>query len=589
MKKQTQIILSAMALLLLAIPAAAKQAPVTTGSISEVTVYRGQALVTRTIDIDMPTGTSELVVKNLPMHIIPESLYAQTTGNIKVISVRYRERAVQEDTREEVKKLDAQIKIINNQIRYAERGHKHGGNVWRSYSGLWKLTIDASNANLNRGLLDFEQIESLTKYLEDKWNNLHKNALKLEDQIAELKENLELLTRKRAELDANRSRTEREAVLYLSRDGDRKSAVQLSYLVNKAGWQQQYNLRANPGKSNVLIEYNAVVHQNSGEDWNGIKVSLSTAEPTMVAAPPVLEPMLVGLERHAQTQQSAQQQSIAGMAGGFKSQLKQRRASSKKGISASRELNILAVDNQAFIFNAGKREIQLLQQQMEDIARIEGVSVTYNLPGKLTLPSRDDQQMVSIATIKADADFTLIATPLLTDYVYLQADLLNSSDTVLLPGQASMVRNGEFVGKGHLPLVTIGENFTSGFGIDSQIQVSRELTDKKTRVQGGNRIDAYDYTLTLANYKNIPVKLRLLDRLPYTDNSSIKIDLAETDITPLLSKNAEYLSSARKKGVLRWDLQLEPNTIGKKESVVRYSFTMEYDKNTQIQPRRPSK
>jgi len=200
------------------------------------------------------------------------------------------------------------------------------------------------------------------------------------------------------------------------------------------------------------------------------------------------------------------------------------------------------------------------------------------------LPSRNDQQLVNIASITTKANFTLIATPLLTDYVYLQADLLNNSDTVLLPGHASMFRNGEFVGKSQLSQVTIGENFTAGFGIDSQVQVTHELEDKKTRIQGGNRIDNYYYRITLSNYKSTPVELQLLDRLPYTDNASIKIELEKTE--PQLSKDSEYQCTNRKKGILRWDLELAPNTIDSKTTVVNYNFTMEYDRNMQIQPRR---
>jgi uncharacterized protein (TIGR02231 family) len=224
---------------------------------------------------------------------------------------------------------------------------------------------------------------------------------------------------------------------------------------------------------------------------------------------------------------------------------------------------------------------------LKDIARNEGISVTYNLLGKLSLPSRSDQQLVTIATITAKADFTLIATPLLTYYVYLQADLLNNSDIVLLPGQASMFRNGEFVGKSQLPQVTIGEKFTAGFGIDSQVQVPHELEDKKTRIQGGNSIDTYHYRVALSNYKNTTVELQLLDRLPHTDDTSIKIELEKTE--PELSRDSEYLRTARKKGILRWDLHLAPNTVEESTTVVKYSFTMEYDKNMQIQPRRSAR
>ncbi|MHC4658839.1 MAG: mucoidy inhibitor MuiA family protein [Planctomycetota bacterium] len=583
MRKRTQTLMLAIAVICLLGVAAFAEVPTTTGTISKVTVYRGQALVTRTIKVDLPAGTSELIVSDLPARIVPESLYAQTSGDVKILSVRYRQKAVKEDTREEVKELDEQIEAIENQIRRAERNHKHGGKLWAKYDGLWKLAIDGEKVDLNHGLLQAEQIQSLAQYLEAKWNELHKNSLEIEDHIAELKKELELLNRKRRELDTSRSRTEREAMLFISKPDKKRATIELSYLVNNANWQQQYNLRANPQKESVLIEYNAVVNQTSGEDWDGVALSLSTAEPTMVAEPPVLEPMLVGLSRLDRALQQEQQRSFMARDNIIRQQ-KARKANIRMGNWANDDLNTLALTNQAFVFNASGIQVQEFQEQMTEITRIEGISVTYDLPGKLSLPSRSDQQLVTIAAITAKADFTLVAAPLLTDYVYLQAELLNDSDTILLPGEASMFRNGGFVGKSRLPQVTTGEKFTTGFGIDSQVQVAHELEDKKTRVQGGNRIDTYHYRIALSNYKNTPVKLRLLDRLPYADTDSIKVELEKTQ--PALSKDSEYLRTSRKKGILRWDLDLEPNTAEGDATIVKYTYTMEYDRNMQIQPRR---
>ncbi|OHB65091.1 MAG: hypothetical protein A2168_00245 [Planctomycetes bacterium RBG_13_50_24] len=584
MKNLTQLVL-AVALTAIAASAASADVPATTGAISKVTVYRGQALVTRTVSIDLPPGASELIVKDLPAMIVPESIYAQTSDDTKVLSVRYREKAVREDMREEVRLLDAQIEDVQHQIKYAESEHQHLDMQWQMFEKLKDFTIAAANSDLSRGLLTFEPVESLTGLIEKKGLEYYKQRMELEDKIAGLKKEQELLDRKRNELVAGQSRTEREAVLFISRTGGKKTAIELSYLVGGANWQQQYNLRANPEKSNVLIEYNAVVNQTSGEDWDGVTLSLSTAEPTMVAAPPVLEPMLVALSNPALIQQVQD----GGFVGATQARQYQesRKANIKKGITANTELNELAINNQAFFFRAGQQELQEFQQQIAQISRTEGISVTYELPGRLTLPSRSDQQLVGIASINARADFTLIATPLLTDYVYLQANLLNNSDTVLLPGQASIFRDGEFVGKSRLPQVTIGETFTAGFGIDSQVQVVRELENKKTRIQGGNRIDTYDYRIALSNYKSVPIELQLLDRLPQADDASIKIELEKTE--PGLSADSEYLRTARKKGILRWDMKLAANTIEKDATVVKYSFTMEYDRNMQIQPQRPGR
>ena len=580
MKKQIPIL--TLVVIVLATSAAFADVQTITGTISKVTVYRGQALVTRTLDVDLPAGTSELIVTGLPAKIVPESLYAQTSGNIKVLSVRYREKAVEEDTREEVKQLDAEIEEVNNQLRHIGWDFKQRRNQWEMFEKLKDFTVTAAKADLSRGLLTFEPLEKLTEYIEKKGLEYHRHNIEYEDKDAQLKKKRELLERKRKELDAGRSRTELEAVIFVNNETKKKAAIEISYLVNGANWTPQYNLRADPKKSNVLIEYNAVVNQTSGENWDGVALSLSTAEPTMVSAPPVLDPMLVSLSLPVQAQQAEQQ--VFAQIDNVRRQLQSRKANIKKGIAANFDLNELAISNQGFVLQATDQQLKEFQKQLAVVARKEGVSVTYNLPGKLSLPSRSDQQLVTIATVSTEADFTLIATPILTDYVYLQAELLNNSDTILLPGQASVFRNGEFVGNSQLPLVTIGEKLTAGFGIDSQVQVTRELEEKKTRIQGGNRIDTYHYRIALSNYKNTAVELQLLDRLGYTEGSSIKIELVKTE--PQLSKDSEYLRTARKKGILRWDLNLPPNTVDENATVVTYSLTMEYDKNMQIQARR---
>jgi len=582
MKKRTQTLTLAIAVICLLAGTAFAEVPTTTGTITEVTVYRGQALVTRTIKADLSQGTSELIVENLPAGIVPESLYAQTSGNLKILSVRYRERAVREDTRQEVKELDEQIEEVKRKQYHAKRDRENANDLWNRFRDLWKLTVDGINVDLNRAVLQSEQIESFTKYLESKSLEWHQKTLDLQDIEADLAKELELLNRKRKDLDTGRSRTEREAVLFIKKDDKKKASIELNYLVNNANWQQQYNLRANPKKSTVLIEYNAVVNQTSGEDWDGVTLSLSTAEPTMVAAPPVLEPMLVGLSRSDRAQLIEQQSRFSEPAG-IRQFQKSRKANIRMGFGANDELNRLAMDNQAFLINADVRQVRQFQEQLAEIVRTEGISVTYDLYGKLTLPSRSDQQLVTIASFGVKAEFTLVAMPLLTDYVYLQGKLFNESGPILLPGQASMFRNGEFVGKSQLPQVTIGEKFKAGFGIDSQVQVAHELEEKKTRVQGGNRIDTYHYRIALNNYKNTAVKLQLLDRLPYSDRDSIKIELEKTE--PDLSKDSEYLRTLRKKGILRWDLDLKPNTVDEDATVVKYTYTMEYDRNMRIQHR----
>ena len=50
------------------------------------------------------------------------------------------------------------------------------------------------------------------------------------------------------------------------------------------------------------IEFNALIHQVSGEDWNEAKIALSTASPKTSAYNPRLAPLYVGVSSTAPSQ-----------------------------------------------------------------------------------------------------------------------------------------------------------------------------------------------------------------------------------------------------------------------------------------------
>src|SRR5262245_10210616 len=80
--------------------------------VTHVTVYQNNALVTRQVDVPDGAGTFELVVTPLPPQTVNGSLYSEGTDGLRVLTTRYRTRPIQEDTREAVRKLEAQLKTL---------------------------------------------------------------------------------------------------------------------------------------------------------------------------------------------------------------------------------------------------------------------------------------------------------------------------------------------------------------------------------------------------------------------------------------------------------------------------------------------
>ena len=64
--------------------------------------------------------------------------------------------------------------------------------------------------------------------------------------------------------------------------------------------------------------------------------------------------------------------------------------------------------------------------------------------------------VLEVARLELTPRFYYKAVPVLTPHVYRLADLTNTSELVLLPGEATMYIGTDFVGQTKLPLVAVG-------------------------------------------------------------------------------------------------------------------------------------
>ena len=170
---------------------------------------------------------------------------------------------------------------------------------------------------------------------------------------------------------------------------------------------------------------------------------------------------------------------------------------------------------------------------------------------------------------------------MLTPNVYRIADLTNTSEFVLLPGEATMYLGSDFVGQTKLPLVAIGKPFTVGFGVDPQLQATRVLLDKTRATQGGNQVITFKYRISIVSYKKEPVPVQSWDRMPHAE-AAMTIGITLANPKQELSSDPLYVRDEKPKGLLRWDLTVQPNQNGEKALMIEYEYKMELDKNVNI-------
>ena len=562
---------------------AAQPAPAKS-SIESVTLYRGQALVTRTVVLPAKKGEQEVVVSDLPAQVVGASLHADGDKGVTIRSVRYRTRAVAVEPKKEVAELDLQIKDVGRQITANAGMMEMLKKKARLVEKLESFTAGAARDDAVRGKLDVKTIGEMTDAIFKHHAEYAREHVELQFKDQDLKEQLDLLKRKRAELTRQKNRTVREAVVRISIAGG-AAGLRLSYLVSSSGWTPTYNIRLGADGKAVTVEYLAEAWQKSGEDWSSVALTLSTATPQMNARSPLLSPYWISL------QGDGQKTSVLQSFDSFtKAQIAN--ASSQLGVlttwanpggreqmlQAGWALNHLAAQAQSMELNV-RGEVFRSAAAVRTLAG-EGLAVSYPLGGKMTLTSRSDKQLVQIQKVKLPCESYHVAVPLLSTYVFRAARATNTSALPLLSGPYNAYIGGEFVGRANLPLVARGQPLNLGFGVDTQLRCRRELLDKSDRTSWGSRIQNFNYRLRLESYKDKPVKVRLVDRIPATKTDDIDIELG--DLSDKLSADAVYVRDLRPRGILRWDMNLPAGASGTKVRDVTYEFEMKFAKDKHL-------
>jgi hypothetical protein len=566
-----------------------------TSRIEKVTIYPNSALVTREIDVPDGNGLIELVINPMPDQIVPNTMYSEPGDGLRVLTTRYSTRPIFEDTSVERRKLEAELEQLQIQAV------KIDSDIVSMQTNM--ALLNKLEAVTEKGKHSGDEVITLSKYVMEQRTEKAKQLVAIMEEKRLNDAQLNFNQRKMGELGRGSGKTERQAVITVDRENGKGGKIRLNYLVGAVSWHPEYKLRAGKVDENVQVEYLANLKQHSGEDWNQVKVTLSTAAPTLDSSPPelcMLEPVLV--HRGAP---GGPPMPVAGgfgpaFANSYTTKDLETKAKGQRGAALSNSTKLdqdgkFAKETAKLLNEAAAIEQNLeLMKSVEEVrkdkgklrpsvdpSRNDGPSVTYHLPSKLSIPSRNNEQMVEIVKLNLTPKYYYKAVPVLNRHVYRLADLVNKSSHEFLPGEATMYQGSDFVGRMPMPLVAIGEEFTAGFGVDTQLQISRQMVDQTRSTQGGNQVLKYDYRILISSYKSEPVKLQLWDRLPKAaEAESVNVILGKC--SPDLSADGIYVRESRPNNLLRWDVEVPANRNGENAFPVTYDFRMELDRQMAI-------
>ncbi len=425
-----------------------------------------------------------------------------------------------------------------------------------------RAASDATEAGGTAGL-DLEAVERQLQFVRAERTRLQAELLDAMRRAEEAAATLERAKRDLARSGEVTSRTVATVRVAAPEAGD--ADVSIRYLRSGAGWSPSYAIRSTEGEAVMPLEYEAIVRQATGEDWNDVAMTLSTATPSMPSGPAEIRPVFVDRRRD---EPAAAWNSAAPMP------------------KADTAVDALAFSGEGAFGNAeagrAMRKAAAIDAMRNASVSSGGTAVTYVLPRSVSVPSDTERTArLRIADIAATASRVLVARPIVDEQVYLRGDLVNDSPFVLLGGDASLFMEGEYIGPTTVAEVPAGGDFEVWFGVDPSITVERRVLKReteKTGLLGGGRQTSIEYRVDLRNDGDTPATVELWDRRPVSRDGDIEVRVVNAD--PPLATDQAYLDTDAKLGLMKWTIDLAPGA----ERAVTWTVRVNRSSDLEITP-----
>jgi uncharacterized protein (TIGR02231 family) len=181
-----------------------------------------------------------------------------------------------------------------------------------------------------------------------------------------------------------------------------------------------------------------------------------------------------------------------------------------------------------------------------------GATVTYRYGAKVDIRDGVEELRRKLDDLTLTPEVFAEAVPLQDATAFLVADAVNDSGQVLLPGGAMLFLDGAVVGLAELPLTAAGADLRLGFGPIDGLVLKRIVPE---RVEGDRGVisrsnqETETALLTIENLTAEPWPLRVLDRVPYSEQEDLVISYRATPAPTDTDVDG-------KRGVLAWESML---------------------------------
>lgn len=541
-------------------------------AIVAVTVYGDRARVVRSGEITLEPGSHQLDVLELPLALDSSSVRASARGTARarLLGVNVKRVHYLDTPYAQVRELETQIESLQDQVTVLDTRDtllKEERVALRQLMGQTEIYARGLAFGKTKAGDQMELLEVVTARAQQLdaalWDTVQ--------QKRDLNKRLQKLTADLGALHSAKGRERYTATVEVEVLQAGSVTLDLTYVVANARWQPLYDIRlcesANSvdgkpsitgetsntgnGKSMLEVNYLAQVSQSTGESWQDVNLTFSTARPALNEVLPELDPWYV-----APFQSSSPSPDVR----------------HRKAVLPAAMLDDSVVMRE-MAFGLEEAAAPLVEiEQVSATVETSGAAVTYEVPGTVTIPADNEPHKVRVGQLSLEPALDYVAVPKLVAAAYRRAKVTNDSAYTLLPGSVSLFAGEEFIGTTELELIPPGGEIELHLGVDDRVKVHRELLrrDVDKRLLGDERRLRYAYQVQVENLLPVEARVTVYDQIPVAQHEAIKVKFEQS-----LPKPDEQSDL----GIMRWDLTLAP----KEQRTIIFDFTVVHPRSMVVQ------
>ncbi|MGX5735704.1 mucoidy inhibitor MuiA family protein [Bosea thiooxidans] len=509
--------------------------------IDRVTVYPDGAVVTRLGKAELLQGASQIVLRGLPATIDPSSIRVEGKGDgvfsVGAVDVRTAPgdakpvldatiEAKLKALREDKEKLEGGIAAIEAKRATIERFAQTGPD---------KLGPDGKALPVADWPAVFDAIGTALVKVQDELRGVR-------NRLADVEAEIEALERARPQ-PGRPGAPKRDVAIAVEAPRPIAAEFTVSYRVSGANWIPTYEARLTTTgeKPEIALTRRAEIRQRTGEAWDEVSLTLSTTRSAGGTRAPELTPMQVAFFEPPSVYESRPRATVA--------PAPMAAARAKAEAEADAMAKMKAEESQR-----AYRAADVQVAQIESGA----YQANFQVPGRATIPQDGSPKTVVLTQRKLDATLAARTVPELEQKAYLEAGFSHDEEAPLLPGRVALHRDGTYIGMGQFGLVAPGDKVDLGFGADDRIKVTFAPVKRRENEPswlGQSRTDLREFRTVVKSLHARPVKVTVLQRTPFSENSAITVETIAAQTTAPTEKQL-----GDKRGVSAWTFDLAPGS-----------------------------